>query len=96
MMMVTAVPLPAFSSTGGSPALIARSWPPPLKAVTMRRKDGIIENGHKGLKKMLAKAALKAERSEAVTDRSKGVFCTMVAEVSLHRRCAVVEVRDKV
>lgn len=96
MMTVTAVPLPALTSTGGSPALIVRSWPPPLKAVTLRRKVGVIENGHRGLKKMLAKARLKVERSEVVTDSSKGVFCTMVAEVSLHRRCAVVDVRDKV
>jgi hypothetical protein len=95
-MTVTAESLPALSSTGGSPALIVRSWPPPLRAVTLRRKVGVIENGHKGLKKMLPKARLKAERSEAVSDSSKGVFCTMDTEVSLQRRCAVVEVRDKV
>ncbi len=66
-MTVTAGPLPALCSTGGSPALIVRSWPPPLKAVTLRRKDGVRENGHRGLKKMLPKARLNAERSEAVT-----------------------------
>jgi hypothetical protein len=95
-MTVTAGPLPALSSTGGSPALIVSCWPPPLKAVILRRKDGVFENGHMGLKKILLKARLNAERSDAVNDSSKGVFCTMATEVSWHRRCAVVEVRDKV
>jgi hypothetical protein len=69
-MTVTAGPLPDLSSTGGSPALIVRSWPPPLKEVTLRRKDGAIEKGHKGMKKILLKARLNAERSDAVTDSS--------------------------
>ena len=69
-MTVTAGPLPALSSIGGSPELIVRSWPPPLKAVTLRRKDGVFENGHMGLKKILLKARLNAERSDAVTDSS--------------------------
>jgi hypothetical protein len=69
-MTVTAGPLPALSSTGVSPALIVRSWPPPLKAVTLRRKDGAFEKGHKGMKKILLKARLNAERSDAVTDSS--------------------------
>ena len=44
---------------------------------------------------MLRKAMLNAKRSEAVSDKWKGVFYTIVTEVSLQIRCAVVEVRDK-